>query len=149
METATFVVLALALAWLTQLGLSYWQMKRFYGRISQLRKSGKLAIGLEGGLYKGRQYGVLVVDEQENIVRAEQLSGLTIFSQLKPVSPLVGLKMHRLFEDEKALAEELKLSKKQVLAFRNAAQYIRDAEARAEEKQRQAEETALASSTAA
>lgn len=149
METATFVVLALALAWFIQLGLSYWQMKRFYGRISQLRKSGKLAIGLEGGMYKGRQYGVLVVDEQENIVRAEQLSGLTIFSQLKPVSPLIGLKMSRLFEDEKVLAAELKISKKQVLAFRNAAQYIREAEARAEEKQRQAEETALASSTAA
>lgn len=149
METATFVVLALALAWFIQLGLSYWQMKRFYGRISQLRKSGKLAIGLEGGMYKGRQYGVLVVDEQENIVRAEQLSGLTIFSQLKPVSPLIGLKVHRLFEDEKALAEELKISKKQVLAFRNAAQYIRDAEARAEEKKRQAEETALANPTAA
>ncbi|MBL8045216.1 MAG: hypothetical protein JNL09_01675 [Anaerolineales bacterium] len=149
METATFVVLALALAWLVQLGLSYWQMKRFYGRISQLRKSGKLAIGLEGGLYKGRQYGVLVVDEQENVVRAEQLSGLTIFSQLKSVSPLVGLKMNRLFEDEKALAEELKISKKQVLAFRNAAQYLRDAEARAEKKNRQAEETALVSPTAA
>jgi len=149
METATLVVGALALAWLIQLGLSYWQMRRFYGRISQLRKSGKLAIGLAGGMYKGRQYGVLVIDEQENIVRAEQLSGLTIFAQLKPVPVLVGLKMSRLFENETALAQELKISKKQVLAFRNAAQFIKDAEARAEEKKRQAEETALASSTAA
>jgi DNA-binding transcriptional regulator of glucitol operon len=149
METATFVVGALALAWFIQLGFSYWQMKRFYGRISQLRKSGRLAIGLEGGMYKGRQYGVLVVDEQENIVRAEQLSGLTIFAQLKPVEPLIGLKMSRLFEDEKALAQELKITKKQVLAFRNAAKYLQEAEARAEAKKRQAEETALASSTAA
>lgn len=124
-------------------------MRRFYGRISQLRKSGRLAIGLEGGMYKGRQYGVLVVDEQDNIVRAEQLSGLTIFAQLKPVPALVGLEMARLFEPETELAAELGLSKKQVLAFRAAARFLQEAAARAEEKQRQAEETAAVGAPAA
>lgn len=87
--TVSFLV-ALLVAWILQAVLSFWQARRFYRRMQELRKLGRLAVGVSGSIYKTKAYGVLVVDDHDRIVHAEKLTGLTIFAQLKPVDLLVG-----------------------------------------------------------
>ena len=88
-STVQFLV-ALLVAWLLQGIASFWQARRFYGRIQKLRASGRCAVGVSGSIYKTKAYGVLVVDGTGRIVRAEKLTGFTIFAQLRPVDQLVG-----------------------------------------------------------
>lgn len=90
--TTPFVrlMLALAIAWLFQGVLSFWQAQRFYGRIQKLRKLGRSAVGLSGSIYRTKAYAVLVADPQDRIVHAEKLTGFTIFAQLRPVGSLQG-----------------------------------------------------------
>jgi len=78
-------------AWLLQAALAYWQAKRFYGRLSVLRRKGRCAVGRAGNKYRGKVFGVLAVDEAGIILNAERLSGLTVFARLQPVARLVGL----------------------------------------------------------
>jgi glucitol operon activator protein len=94
--TGTTVILLLVAAWLLQLGLSYWQMRRFYRRLAVIRRDGLTAIGMEGSAYKRRVYGVLCVDAAGRIRHAEQLSGWTIFAGLKRVPALEGRSLNEL-----------------------------------------------------
>lgn len=85
------LVAAIALMWFAQLGLSFFQYRRFYKRMTELRKFGKrAATGMAGSNWTLKAYGVLVVDENDLIVKAEQLSGFTVFAGLKPVTQLEG-----------------------------------------------------------
>lgn len=114
----TYILIALVAAWMVQLGLSLWQMKRFYRRMGELKKSGRASVGMEGNQYKGRVYTVLVLDDKDVITHAEKLSGITVFASLKPVPELVGQPVSALME-EKA---EFPLRKKVLASFRKAAE---------------------------
>lgn len=137
-STATLIIGGLATMWFLQLGLSYWQMRRFYRRVAELRRRGTVAIGMHGSMWRGRQYGVLVVDEQERIVHAEQLSGWTVLANLKPVAGVAGRTLTELFDDEAKWPIKPKLR----FALRNAAQHIRTARERAAAKRAEAEAAA-------
>ncbi len=126
---ATLIILGLAGAWLIQYGLSYWQMRRFYGRIAELRRLGTVSVGMAGSAWKRRQYAVLVVDRQGRIVRAEELSGWTVLANLKPVEGLEGCTLDELADD--AVQLPIALNRKLLLALRNAASHIKAAEERA------------------
>jgi len=106
-----------------QFGLAYWQMRRFYQRMSTLRKSGLTAVGLSGNRYKGRLYVVLTVDEDDRVIHAEQFSGWTVFAQLRPVPELTGLSLQELLTNESSLP----VSKKLRNAFGNAARDLQAA----------------------
>jgi glucitol operon activator protein len=84
------LLVALVVAWTLQGVSSFWQARRFYRRIQQLRTLGRCAVGVSGSIYRTKAYGVLAVDNQNRIVRAEKLTGFTIFAQLRPVHLLVG-----------------------------------------------------------
>lgn len=116
---AGFIVL-LAVAWTSQLILSFFQAKRFYSRLSQLRRQGKrTSIGLAGSNWRTKAYGVLVVDEKNQIVCAEKLTGWTVFAGLQPVKPLIGLPLEALS------GERIQgISKKSWLAFQKAAEQL-------------------------
>jgi DNA-binding transcriptional regulator of glucitol operon len=121
--TGAAVVLCFALAWIIQYSLTYFQMQRFYKRLAFLRHDGQVWIGMAGSAWKRRQYAVLVVDPENHIIHAEQLSGWTILACLKPVSGLTGRPLSDLFDD----SIQLPVSKKLLLALRNSAKYILDA----------------------
>jgi DNA-binding transcriptional regulator of glucitol operon len=101
-------------------------MRRFYRRVAALHKFGAVWIGMEGTAWKRRQYAVLVVDKENIIRRAEQLSGWTILAALKPVSGLDGRPISDLMDD----TIELPINKKLLLAFRNAVKHIEEHAAR-------------------
>jgi DNA-binding transcriptional regulator of glucitol operon len=117
------VIVGLAIAWTIQYALAFWQMRRFYRRVAEFRRYGKVSIGVAGSAWRRRQYAVLVVDASQRIVHVEQLSGWTILAILKPVPGLDGRPLSAVFNDDL----ELPVSHKLLLALRNAATYIRDA----------------------
>jgi len=135
-SAATPIIIGLAVAWLIQYALAYWQMRRFYRRVGELRQLGTVSIGMEGSAWRRRQYAVLVVDPDKRIVHAEQFSGWTVAANLRPVQGLEGYTLEQLGDD----AVELPISqnRKLVLAFRNAAQHILAAEERIRAKQQEA-----------
>lgn len=132
--TATMIILGLAGAWLLQLFLSYFQLRRFYGRVSQLRKGGNLvSIGVSGTAWKRRQYAILVVDPQTDVIRqSEQLSGWTVLASLKPLHGLEGMTLQDLLDEEKPLPK--RINRKLALALRDAAKHIVEFKTRKKEE---------------
>lgn len=126
MTNISWVFVALAVAWCLQLYLSFFQMRRFYGRVSELRRTykGTTSIGMEGSAWKRRQYAVIVADKDKRILAVEQLSGWTILAKLQPVKGLEGLTFDDLFDESR----NLPVNRKLLLAIRNAAQHILKAE---------------------
>jgi DNA-binding transcriptional regulator of glucitol operon len=119
-QNYSFIIMALAAGLALQLFFTGWQTKRFYSRLKQIRKDGMTSIGLDGGIWTGRRYAVLVVDENLEILHAERFSGLTIFAKLKPVNELVGHSVNDLLLGDSSFS----LSKGMLKAFRNAAKEL-------------------------
>lgn len=119
-STAAVIVIALAIVWTLQYLLTFRQMRRFYKRTAELRRDGLLSIGMAGSTWRRKQYAVLVVDEHQRIVHAEQLSGWTVFASLKPIPGIVGQPMSNLRDDDL----NLPVSPKLLGALRSASTYI-------------------------
>jgi DNA-binding transcriptional regulator of glucitol operon len=125
----THIFIIIAVAYAIQIFLTGWQAKRFFRRMKKLRKNGIASIGQAGGKWVGRTFAVIVVDENLNIINAEELSGITVFSKLKSVGSLVGINLKDflkigVFEKN----NKFNLKKKQFEAFKNAAQQFFDKE---------------------
>ena len=130
MKLGSTIILAFVIAWVIQYAFTYFQLRRYHKRLNELRKEGTTATGMSGSMYKRRAYGVLVVDENEKILHAEQFSGWTVFAGLKPVEALIGLSAQDIMDDQL----ELPISKKIRSAFQNAVVEIEKAKEKAEKK---------------
>lgn len=135
-STATALIVGLAIAWFIQYMLTLWQMRRFYGRISELRKLGAVSVGMQGSAWRLRQYAVLVVDKDKCITHVEELSGWTVLACLKPVEGLEGYTLDELCDDSVELP--VSNNRKLLLALRNAAQHIQDADKRSKAQRQEA-----------
>lgn len=124
-SSTTFVILlgAMVVMWLAQFALTYRQMRGFYRRLRLLNKKGLTAVGMNGGRYRGRAYGVLVVDEDNRIAHAESMGGWTVFASLRPEPDLVGMSLREVIENEETLPVAAKLR----VAFANAARDLQAA----------------------
>jgi DNA-binding transcriptional regulator of glucitol operon len=129
MQLGTAIIIILVIAWALQFAMSYFQMRRFYKRVSQLRKDGVTSIGMSGSMYKRRIYGVLTVDKTDKILHDEQLSGWTVFASLKPVKDVEGLYIKDIMDD----SMKLSISKKLRSAFQNSFNEIEKARKKAAE----------------
>ena len=116
----SIVIIALALGLAFQLLLTGWQTKRFFSRLKEIRKSGLTSIGLEGGMWTGKTYAVLVIDDDKKILHAEKMAGMTIFAKLVPVPVLEGLHYADILDETRTFP----LRKKLMKAFRNAAKEL-------------------------
>ena len=123
-ENLAVIFILLVVMWILQFGFTYLQMQKFYKRLKIIRQDGLTAIGMEGGRYKGRAYGVLTVGKDNKIIHAEKMSGWTNFAGLKPVPELVGMTLDEVMDEERTLP----VSKKLQSAFRNAARDILEAD---------------------
>jgi DNA-binding transcriptional regulator of glucitol operon len=122
----SYIFLVVAVVWAVQLGLAYWQLQRFHRRIAELRRYGRTSVGMSGNRWRGRTYGVLAVDPEGTIRRAEVFAGVTIFSQLRPVSALEGRPLSAVAADSPPPAG---VPASQWAAFTQAAQFLRSAPA--------------------
>lgn len=143
-STTTVIVLLLALMWALQYGLSFWQMRRYYKRLAELRRDGLVWVGMSGSAWRRRQYVALVVDRENRIVRAEQLSGWTVMATLKPVPGLEGRPVSDLTDD----TLKLPVSNKLLLALRDAVKHMQ-AHAKRKAEEAQADEKSLMASSSA
>lgn len=132
-EIAPYIIILLAVAWAIQYGLAFWQLRRFYKRIHQLRRYGSVWIGKYGSAWKGREFAVLVVNKARIITRVEKFTGWTVFANLTPVDGLEGRPISDIMDD----TVELPVSKKFLLALRNATQFILDMDEKAAAKARE------------
>jgi DNA-binding transcriptional regulator of glucitol operon len=117
-----YVFLVVGLAWCLQFLLSYWQLQRFHRQLAKLRKRGRCSVGMYGNRWRGRTYGVLVVDEHDCVREAASFSGWTIFSTLQPIAGLDGTHLDAMLSAATPLAN---LRRAQWLALQNAAQFFR------------------------
>ena len=117
MSNFSYIFIIIAVAYALQILLTGWQARRFFAKLKELRKDGLASVGLAGGKWSGRTYGVLVVNDDLKVIHANKLSGMTIFSQLKPVDVFVGLDVRDLLDEER----EFPVKEKALKAFRNAA----------------------------
>lgn len=122
-DNFTIFLLMLVVMWMIQFGLTYFQMRRFYGRMVELKRHGLTAVGLCGTQYKGRTYAVLTIDEDNQVIHAERFAGWTVFATLKPVPEMQGM----VLDDILANPANLPVSKKLQTAFSNAAQDLMQA----------------------
>lgn len=134
-DNYVIILFALVIMWLLQFGLAYYQMRRFYARLIQLKRRGLTAVGLAGNRYKGRNYAVLTIDAQDHIINAEQFSGWTVFAKLRPVPEMVSMPLKDVLSDQPELPVSNKLQK----AFVNAA---RDLQTEREKQTQSQPETA-------
>ncbi len=135
-DNFTVFLVGLVVMWLFQFGLAYFQMRRFYRRMTELKRTGLTAVGVSGNQYKGRAYAVLTIDENDRVLHAERFAGWTVFANLKPVPGMNGL----LLDEILAGNASLPVSKKLQAAFTNAAKDLKVAR----EKQAAATESQLA-----
>lgn len=119
-----YLFIGIAVIYALQLLLTGWQAKRYFNRLKELRKQGLTSVGMAGSKWSGRVYAVLVIDPENNILCAEKMSGMTIFSTLKPIPNIVGLNAIDL---AKNFSEPLK-DKKLQQAIQNAAREFLKAE---------------------
>ena len=122
-ENLGVIFVMLVIMWSLQFGLTFLQMRKYTKRLKIIRQDGLTSVGMSGNKYKGRTYGVLTVDVNNQIIHAEKMSGWTNFSNLRPVPKLVGLNVKYILDEE----NELPVSKKLHEAFRNAAKDISEA----------------------
>lgn len=123
-DSIIVLFILLGLMWVIQMYFTYRQMKRFYGRVRVLRKSGMLAVGVAGGMYKGRVYAVMVVDPETRIItHTEKMSGWTVFAGLKQIKGGAG----HLLDDFLAGKVQLPVKQKVIDALMNAGHDIRKA----------------------
>ncbi len=116
-DNIAVIFVLLGIMWALQFGLTYVQMRKYTARLKIIRQAGLTAVGMAGTKYKGRAYGVLTVDKENQVIYAEKMSGWTTFSNLRPVPQLVGLSIDEILAEE----SDLQLSKKLKEAFQNAA----------------------------
>lgn len=116
-ENLGVLFVLLVVMWTLQFGLTFFQMKKYTKRLKIIRQDGLTSVGMTGSKYKGRTYGILTVDGNNQIIHAEKMAGWTNFSNLRPVPDLVGLNLDQILDENL----ELPISKKLHLAFRNAA----------------------------
>lgn len=141
-STTTVIVLMLAVMWALQYALSFWQMRRYYKRLAELRREGTVWVGMSGSAWRRRQYVALVVNQEQRIVRVEQLSGWTVMAALKPVAGLDGRPVSDLTDE----TLKLPVSNKLLLALRDAVKHMQ-AYAKKKAAEAQAEESTLAASS--
>ena len=113
----------LVVMWVLQFGLTFFQMKKYTKRLKVIRKDGITSVGMSGSKYKGRTYGILTVDDNNQIIHAEKMAGWTNFSNLRPVPDLVGLNLDQILDEE----FDLPIKNKLLLAFRTAANDLLEA----------------------
>lgn len=133
----------LAFVWVLQIVLSSLQGRRFHQAVSRQRKLGDptgTAVGMAGSNWRGKVYGVLTTDENRRIVAAGQLSGVTVFANIKPVPEVVGLTL----QDIESGNPPAGVKKKLWQAFQHSAGFIR----RQDERQAEADANLAAQESA-
>ena len=84
------MILAAIAMWSLQLVLGLWQFRRFNAHVRELRAAGRVAIGKAKGGFRSGAVVLICIDEENRIVKAEKMSGRTVFASFRPLAGLEG-----------------------------------------------------------
>lgn len=86
-----WMILTAIAMWGLQLALGLWQFRRFNAHVRELRAScGRVAIGKAKGGFRSGAVVLVCIDEENRIVKAEKMSGRTVFASFRPLAGLEG-----------------------------------------------------------
>jgi glucitol operon activator protein len=98
----TVLVGLLAVMWALQMFLAYRQAKAFMARVRQLRGLGRTAVGVSSqSRFKRRVYVALAVADDQRVVGAVKISGLTVWARPRQADDLCGRTLDDLVADER------------------------------------------------
>lgn len=104
--TVLTILILLGVFYLVNIGLSFKQSKDFANTYVALRKQGKVVIGKFKRLLSSGAIVMFAIDENDVIIDAKVLSGITVFSRFKPLQLFAGIPVANL-----AAADTSKLPK--------------------------------------
>ncbi len=92
----------LAAVWVAQSIFVFYQGKAFAHRITELRREGRVAIGLAHNRIRVRTFVIVVADRDDRVVKVETLSGLTVFARPRTLPRYAGLPLTELSDVARA-----------------------------------------------
>ena len=111
LATWVFIAILFAVLWGLQFLLAHFQVKNYYRTIREmsLRESGYLGVGKSKKRFGKGVVVVLVSDENDIVVDAKKMEGVTVFSRFDEFSDVVDEKLSNLlsFGAERALQEAI------------------------------------------
>lgn len=98
MSSWALIIMAIAVGWVLQLGMSWRQAKRFSAAVAGLRRStgGKVSVGM--GKRRLRKAYVALATDGSTVTKALVLRGTTTFAQAVPEPALTGQRLRELAE---------------------------------------------------
>ena len=85
------LIVALAISYLAQVGLSFFQMMDFATSYGSLRRRGKGAIGKRKGALSAGSIALFLIDGDGIVTEARAMSGLTVLARFKPLAGFDGM----------------------------------------------------------
>ncbi|WP_232696648.1 transcriptional regulator GutM [Brevibacillus daliensis] len=101
------IIVIVALAWLIQGFLGFYQVKNFNHHYMLLRRNGRVAIGRQRGWFRSGTVVMLALDSGNKITKALRMQGVTVFSRMRPLDGLVGLNLSKIKEEDIAKYDKL------------------------------------------
>jgi glucitol operon activator protein len=101
------VLLAIGLAWGLQSMFGYLQIKHFNQRFIALRKLGRVVVGRNSGRFRAGTVILIVIDHKHNIVKAEKMQGVTVFSRMRNIEGLKGKNLLHLTREDLSKYDKL------------------------------------------
>ncbi|HEX6756479.1 MAG TPA: transcriptional regulator GutM [Mycobacteriales bacterium] len=94
----TWIIIAVAVGWVLQLGMAWRQARRFSAAVASLRKStgGRVSVGM--GKRRLRKAYVALAGDGTTVTRALVLRGVTTFAEAEPEPALAGQRLRDLAE---------------------------------------------------
>ncbi|MDX5629435.1 MULTISPECIES: transcriptional regulator GutM [unclassified Brenneria] len=97
MTPASLLISCAIGAWLLQIALGWWQLRRFNQAFDALYRQGcKVGVGRSAGRFKARVIVALAFDEQDRVQDGFIMRGLTVFARPRQMKALIGLKREQL-----------------------------------------------------
>lgn len=95
-------------AWILQGILTYFQIKNFQNKLTELRKKGRVGLGIVKGRF-GRGVIVMLSVNNENIITdAQIMSGATVFARFVPFNLLINHNIKYVESIAKDMKEHIK-----------------------------------------
>jgi glucitol operon activator protein len=92
MDSITTLMVVAIVAWVGQIGLTFFQIRSFNRMLQEMSQRGAVKIGKTRSRWKARTIVVLVESQDKTIIEARLLSGWTVFARPKPLPSLIGKK---------------------------------------------------------
>ncbi|MCR2045401.1 transcriptional regulator GutM [Anaerosalibacter massiliensis] len=85
--------------WILQGLFAYIQVRHFNNVIKDMKKEGKILVGQEKGKFSVGSIVILVLDNNDRVVAAKEMKGITVFNRFKNKNEFINKSIVELKED--------------------------------------------------